>query len=130
MGNNRRSCPNREICFGFVSCSRRACERAGEAKLCGCAREQCSPALVPRTVRCVAAPAPATACAFSFLLLCSWLFNFFARIADMLVGFLIFLVFDGMFMVFYCFCIPCSLLLLCSWVFYLFSLLMVCSYVF
>ena len=31
--------PNREIGFGFVSCSCRACERAGEAKLCGCVRE-------------------------------------------------------------------------------------------
>ena len=27
--------PNREIGFGFVSCSCRACERAGEAKLRG-----------------------------------------------------------------------------------------------
>ena len=27
--------PNREIGFGFVSCSCRACERAGDAKLCG-----------------------------------------------------------------------------------------------
>ena len=33
--------PNREIGFGFVSCSCRACERAGEAKLCGRVREQC-----------------------------------------------------------------------------------------
>ena len=31
--------PNREI--GFVSCLCRACERAGEAKLCGRVREQC-----------------------------------------------------------------------------------------
>ena len=29
------SIPNREIGFGFVSCSCRACERAGEAKLRG-----------------------------------------------------------------------------------------------
>ena len=27
--------PNREVGFGFVSCSCRACVRAGEAKLCG-----------------------------------------------------------------------------------------------
>ena len=31
--------PNREI--GFVLCLCRACERAGEAKLCGRVREQC-----------------------------------------------------------------------------------------
>ena len=31
--------PYREIDFAFVSCSCRACERAGEAKLCG--REMC-----------------------------------------------------------------------------------------
>ena len=33
--------PNREIGFGFVSCSCRACERAGEAKLCGRVRGEC-----------------------------------------------------------------------------------------
>ena len=32
--------PNREIGFGFVSCSCRACERAGEAKLCVRVRER------------------------------------------------------------------------------------------
>ena len=30
--------PSREISFGFVSCSCRACERAGEAKLWACER--------------------------------------------------------------------------------------------
>ena len=31
--------PNREIGFGFVSCSCRACVRAGEAKLRECVRD-------------------------------------------------------------------------------------------
>ncbi len=34
-GNSSPGLPNREICFCFVSCSCRACVRAGEAKLRG-----------------------------------------------------------------------------------------------
>ena len=34
-GKSTSSTPNREIGFGFVSCSCRACERAGKAKLRG-----------------------------------------------------------------------------------------------
>ena len=33
MGKEATADPNREISFGFVSCSCRACVRAGEAKL-------------------------------------------------------------------------------------------------
>jgi len=33
VGKEATADPNREIGFGFVSCSCRACERAGEAKL-------------------------------------------------------------------------------------------------
>jgi hypothetical protein len=33
--DSKQETPNREIGFGFVSRSWRACERAGEAKLCG-----------------------------------------------------------------------------------------------
>ena len=33
MGKEATADPNREIGFGFVSCSCRACVRAGEAKL-------------------------------------------------------------------------------------------------
>ena len=35
MGKEATADPNREIGFGFVSCSCRACVRAGEAKLRG-----------------------------------------------------------------------------------------------
>ena len=41
-----------EIGFGFVSCSCRACERAGEAKLCGRVREECLSTLGLRMERC------------------------------------------------------------------------------
>ena len=52
---------NREIDFGFVSCSCRACVRAGEAKLRGRARADVIPTLVALLARCAppAAPAPA-----------------------------------------------------------------------
>jgi len=79
--------PNREIGFGFVSCSCRACERAGEAKLCGRVREQCFPTLVPRMVRCSAAPA--VLWGFRF---CCYAHGFFDRLSffdAMLIGFLI-----------------------------------------
>ena len=68
--------PNREIGLGFLSCSCRACQRAGEAKLCVCvcARKQYFPTRVPRPVRCVGAAALAAAWSFSFLLLCSCVF--------------------------------------------------------
>ena len=40
-GNEALAEPNREIGFGFVPCSCSACERAGEAKLCGRVRGEC-----------------------------------------------------------------------------------------
>ena len=43
---------DREIVFGFVSCSCRACERAGKAKLCGRVKEECLSTLGVRMVRC------------------------------------------------------------------------------
>ena len=60
--------PNREISFGFVSCSCRACVRAGEAKLCG---------RVPVTGECLSTlgpanltfPTPAVVSPFACLLL-------------------------------------------------------------
>ena len=76
--------PNREIGFGFVSCSCRACERAGEAKLCGRVREQCFPTLGLRMATfppgrgfffCVFVAIYMGFKAFSHgLLLCSWAF--------------------------------------------------------
>ena len=54
---------NREIDFGFVSCSCRACVRAGEAKLRGRPRADVIPTLVALLARCAptaaAAPSPA-----------------------------------------------------------------------
>ena len=44
--------PNREIGFGFVSCSCRACVRAGEAKLRERVRDDAFSSLVARTARC------------------------------------------------------------------------------
>ena len=44
---------NQEIGVGFVSCSRRACKRAGEVKLCGRVREKYVSTLGLRMVRCV-----------------------------------------------------------------------------
>ena len=49
--------PNREIGFGFVSCSCRACVRAGEAKLCERVRHDAFSSLVARMARCTA-PGP------------------------------------------------------------------------
>ena len=46
--------PNREIGFGFVSCSCRACVRAGEAKLRERARDKVFSSLVARLARCAA----------------------------------------------------------------------------
>ena len=43
MGKEATADPNREIGFGFVSCSCRACERAGEAKLRECVRHVSPP---------------------------------------------------------------------------------------
>ena len=51
--SRRRRPPIGTSCFGSVSCSCRACERAGEAKLCGRVRWECLPTLAPRTVRCI-----------------------------------------------------------------------------
>ena len=84
--------PNQEIGFGFVSCSCRACERAGEAKLCGRVREQCFPTLVPRMVRCsaaAAAAAPAVICSFRFCCYAHGFFDFLSFLDAMLMGFLI-----------------------------------------
>ena len=47
--------PNREIGFGFVSCSCRACVRAGEAKLSERVRDDAFSSLVARTARCTPA---------------------------------------------------------------------------
>ena len=82
---------NREIDFDFVSCSCRACERAGEAKLCGRVREQCFPTLVPRMVRCSAAAAAAPAVLWSFRFCCyaHVFFDFLSFLDAMLMGFLI-----------------------------------------
>ena len=44
--------PNREIGFGFVSCSCRACVRAGEAKLRERVRDDAFSSLVARIARC------------------------------------------------------------------------------
>ena len=48
--------PNREIGFGFVSCSCRACVRAGEAKLRERVRDDAFSSLVARMARCAAPP--------------------------------------------------------------------------
>ena len=48
--------PNREIGFGFVSCSCRACVRAGEAKLRERVRDDAFSSLVAILARCAAAP--------------------------------------------------------------------------
>ena len=82
--------PNWEIGFGFVSCSCRARERAGEAKLCGRVREQSFPTLVPRMVRC--APAAAFPAVLWYLRFCCYaheLFDFCSFLDAMLMGFLI-----------------------------------------
>ena len=46
--------PNREIGFGFVSCSCRACVRAGEAKLRERVRDDAFSSLVAILARCAA----------------------------------------------------------------------------
>ena len=102
-GINQLADPNREIGFGFVSCSCRACVRAGEAKLCGCVREVCLPTLGART----ATNSTPGVGGFGFcffvanymgfkrfshgLLLCSWVFWSFLVFDGMLMGFLMFL---------------------------------------
>ena len=48
--------PNREIGFGFVSCSCRACVRAGEAKLRERVRDDAFSSLVAILARCAAPP--------------------------------------------------------------------------
>ena len=58
---------HREIGSGFVSCSCRACERAGEAKLCGRVRGECLSTLGFRMVRCTSA---VVCLRFGFCLLC------------------------------------------------------------
>ena len=50
--------PNREIGFGFVSCSCRACVRAGEAKLRERVRDDAFSSLVARIARCAATAPP------------------------------------------------------------------------
>ena len=68
-GKEAPATPNREIGFGFVSCSCRACVRACvRAKLCGCVR-QVSPTLGARTERFAT---PARVVAFHFLMLYAW----------------------------------------------------------
>ena len=92
--------PNREIGFGFVSCSCRACERAGEAKLCGRVRGECLSTLRVSILTFPPAVVVFLVSAFRF---CCYLHGFevfFARIVAMLMGFLFFLVCDGMLMVF------------------------------
>ena len=65
--------PNREIRFGFVPCSHRACERAGEAKQCGRVREEClSTLLLGRSV------APAMVAFLALLLAFAKCFLFFS----------------------------------------------------
>ena len=55
--------PNREIGFGFVSCSCRACVRAGEAKLRERVRDDAFSSLVARMAR---SPAAAVGLALDF----------------------------------------------------------------
>ena len=50
--------PNREIGFGFVSCSCRACVRAGEAKLRERVRDDAFSSLVAILARCAAGGGP------------------------------------------------------------------------
>ena len=90
-GRETPATPNREIGFGFVSCSCRACVRA---KLCGYVR-QVSPTLGARTERL---PAPsALVLSFHLLMLYAWVLSFIvASLGEMFamcVGFLI--VFEG-----------------------------------
>ena len=97
--------PNQEIGFGFVSCSCRACERAGEAKLCGRVREQCFPNACAQNGKMFCGGGgggSGSAVVLSFLLICSWVF---------------FLLFEP----FRCYA---------HWFFDLFSRLLLCSYVF
>ena len=79
-GNNQLADPNREIGFGFVSCSCRACVRACvRAKLCGRVRDDASSTLVARTAT-FPSPSPSPFhFAFSFLLLYAWVLMFFLR---------------------------------------------------
>ena len=58
-GKKASADPNREIGFGFVSCSCRACVRAGEAKLRERVKVRCSSTLETKMLRCSAAAAPA-----------------------------------------------------------------------
>ena len=50
--------PNREIGFGFVSCSCRVCVRAGEAKLRERVRDDAFSSLVARILKFLAAACP------------------------------------------------------------------------
>ena len=83
-GRNNAVDPNREIGFGFVSCSCRACERAGEAKLCGRVRGECLSTL---GVSILTFPAPAVVVAFAFLLLCAWVLRLFGTVSCYVHGF-------------------------------------------
>ena len=92
--HRRRNPPNLEIGFGFVSCSCRECERAGEAKLCGFVREDRLSTVGLRMVR----GAPLWPCAFClsvFVVVCRC-FCFFHQVVARCVGFLSFGVFNAM----------------------------------
>ena len=75
--------PNREIGFGFVSCSCRACVRACEAVWVRVGA--CSSTLEARTAR---NPTPARGGLFHFLLLYAWVLRFFFSVFNAIrIGF-------------------------------------------
>ena len=94
-GKSPSGVPNREIGFGFVSCSCRACERAGEAKLCGRVRGECLSTL---GVSILTFPAPAVAVCFAF---CCYLHGFFQKTLGYSCVFLVFVMFFVCFLMWY-----------------------------
>ena len=117
--------PNQEIGFGFVSCSCRACERAGEAKLCGRVREQCFPNACAQNGKMFCGGGgggSGSAVVFAFLLLCScffWLFDLFRCYAHWFFDLFSRLLLCSW--VFWCVCTPVSFSLLCSLFFWYFG---------
>ena len=83
-GNLASAKPNREIGFGFVSCSCRACVRACvRAKLCGCVRE----VLLNAGGSNGKNSGSGRDLSFEMLSLLSWVLRIFLHVAAIVVGF-------------------------------------------